>query len=115
MASKERRERDRIPVVEELHGGVMLFQPMIVTEIGVYGMQIEMHTPLSVDALLDFRLPIDDQPVVFKGRVAYCRISDVDSNQISYRSGIEFVDMPDHAKQAVAKYMKRMKAAAAKT
>ena len=71
MPPKERREGDRVPVVEELHGGVMLFQPMAVTEIGVDGMQIEMHTALSVDALLDFRLPIDDQPVVFKGRVAY--------------------------------------------
>ena len=110
MARNERREGDRMPILGELVGGVMVFQPMTVTELGVGGMQIEMRTPLQIDSLLDFRLPLDDKPVVLKGRVVHCRISDVDTNQVIYRTGIEFIDPADHARKAIERYMKKMKA-----
>jgi hypothetical protein len=105
----ERRDGDRLPILGELVGGVMVFQPMTVTEIGVGGMQIETRTPLQLDSLLDFRLPLDDKPVVVKGRVVHCHISDVDTNQVMYRTGIEFIEPADHAVKAIARYMKRMK------
>ena len=111
MGREERRDGDRLPILGELVGGVMVFQPMTVSEIGVGGMQIETRTPLQLDALLDFRLPLDDKPVVLKGRVVHCRISDVDTNQVIYRTGIEFIEPPDHARQAITRYMDRMKAA----
>lgn len=111
MSRDERRDGDRIPILGELVGGVMVFQAMTVTEIGVGGMQIETRTPLQLDALLDFRLPLDDKPVVVKGRVVHCRISDVDTNQVMYRTGIEFIEPPDHARKAIERYMERMKTA----
>ena len=111
MGRNERRDNDRIPILGELVGGVMVFQPMTVTELGVGGMQIEMPAPLHLDALLDFRLLLDDKPVVLKGRVAHCRISDVDTNQVLYRAGIEFVEPPDHAREAIERYMKKTRAA----
>ena len=89
----------------------MVFQPMTITEIGVGGMQIETRTPLQLDSLLDFRLPLDDKPVVLKGRVVHCRISDVDTNHVLYRTGIEFIEPADHARKAIERYMERMKTA----
>jgi hypothetical protein len=109
VSRDERRDGDRIPILGELTGGVMVFQPMTVTEIGVGGMQIEMRSPLQLDSLHDFRLPLDDRPVVLKGRVVHCRISDVDTNQVLYRTGIEFIDPPEHARQAIEKYIESMK------
>lgn len=111
MGRDERRDGDRIPILGELVGGVMVFQPMTVTEIGVAGMQIETRTPLQLDSLLDFRLPLDDKPVVLKGRVVHCRISDVDTNHVLYRTGIEFIEPADHARKAIERYMERMKTA----
>lgn len=111
MGRDERRDGDRIPILGELVGGVMVFQPMTVTEIGVGGMQIETRTPLQLDSLLDFRLPLDDKPVVLKGRVVHCRISDVDTNHVLYRTGIEFIEPADHARKAIERYMERMKTA----
>lgn len=111
MSRDERRDGDRIPILGELTGGVMVFQPMTVTEIGVGGMQIETRTPLQLDSLHDFRLPLDDKPVVLKGRVVHCRISDVDTNQVIYRTGIEFIGAADHARRAIESYIERTKAA----
>lgn len=89
----------------------MVFQPMTITEIGVGGMQIETRTPLQLDSLHDFRLPLDAHPVIVKGRVVHCRISDVDTDRVVYRTGIEFLDPSEHARKALAAYVERIKAA----
>ncbi len=111
MSRDERREGDRLPILGELIGGVMVFQPMTITEIGVGGMQIETQGPLQLDSLHDFRLPLDDRPVIVKGRVVHCRISDVDTDRVLYRTGIEFLDPSDHARKALSAYVKRMREA----
>lgn len=111
MSRDERRDGDRIPILGELTGGVMVFQPMTVTEIGIGGMQVETRAPLQLDSLHDFRLPLDDKPVVLKGRVVHCRISDLDPNQVLYRTGIEFIEPAEHARRALEKYIQGMKAA----
>lgn len=111
MSRDERRDGDRLPVLGELVGGVMVFQPMTVTEIGAGGMQIETRTPLQLDSLHDFRLPLDDKPIIVKGRVVHCRISDVDTDRVVYRTGIEFLEPSEHARKALSAYVKRMKAA----
>ena len=100
-----------MPILGELIGGVMVFQAMTVTEIGVGGMQIETNSPLQLDSLHDFRLPLEDRPVIVKGRVVHCRISDVDTDRVIYRTGIEFIEPPDHARKAIERYMERMKTA----
>lgn len=102
-----------MPVLGELVGGVMVFQPMTVTEIGLAGMQIETAGPLQLDSLHDFRLPLDDRPVIVKGRVVHCRISDVDPARIRYRTGIEFIEPPEHARAALAVYLEQMRKAKA--
>ena len=111
VSRDERREGDRLPILGELVGGVMVFQPMTITEIGVGGMQIETQGALQLDSLHDFRLPLDDRPVIVKGRVVHCRISDVDTDRVIYRTGIEFLEPSEHARKALSAYVKRMKEA----
>ncbi|MDQ3068236.1 MAG: PilZ domain-containing protein [Acidobacteriota bacterium] len=111
MGKEERRDGTRMAVLGELVGGVMIFQPMTVIEIGGGGMQIETLAPLQLDSLHDFRLPLDDRPVVVKGRVVHCRISDVDTDRLTYRSGVEFIEPAEHARKAIELYVERMKSA----
>jgi len=86
---QERKNRDgeRIEILGELHGEVMVFEPMAIREISRGGMQIETAFPLQLDSLHDFRLSLGERSVVIKGRIVHCSISDVDQEVVVYRSG----------------------------
>lgn len=88
----DKRDADRIQILGELHGEVMVFEPMAIKEIGHGGVQVETAFPLQLDSLHDFRLTLGDRSVVVKGRVVHCSISDVDQDAVVYRSGIEFIE-----------------------
>ena len=94
MAAEHKREReaDRLQILGDLHGEVMVFQPMAVKEISHGGAQVETAFPLHLDSLHDFRLTLGDRSVVVKGRIVHCSISDVDQEIVLYRSGVEFVE-----------------------
>ena len=87
-----KRDAERIQILGELHGEVMVFQPMVIKEIALGGVQVETGFPLQLDSLHEFRLTLGDRSVVVKGRVAHCSISDVEQEIVLYRSGIEFVE-----------------------
>jgi hypothetical protein len=92
MSSSDKRDTERIQILGELHGEVMVFQPIAIKEIARGGVQVETGFPLQLDSLHDFRLTLGDQSVIVKGRVAHCSISDVDQELVLYRSGIEFIE-----------------------
>ena len=56
----------------------MVFQPLSIKEISRGGCLVETSFPLYLNSLHDIRLTLGEQSVVLKGRVAHCRISDVD-------------------------------------
>ena len=87
-----KRDAERVQILGELHGEVMVFQPMVIKEIGRGGCQVETGFPLQLDSLHEFRLTLGERSVVLKGRVAHCSISDVDQEVVLYRSGIEFIE-----------------------
>jgi len=86
---------ERIQILGELHGEVMIFQPLAIKEISRGGVLVETGFPLQVDSLHEFRLTLGDRSIVVKGRVAHCSISDVDQEIIVYKSGIEFIEPSD--------------------
>src|SRR5262244_1502850 len=90
--SANKRDSERILILGELHGEVMVFQPMAIKDISRGGAQVETSFPLQLDSLHDFRLTLGDRSIVVKGRVAHCSISDVDQEAVVYRSGVEFVE-----------------------
>ncbi|MBY0496818.1 MAG: PilZ domain-containing protein [Cyanobacteria bacterium] len=65
------------------------------------GMQVETTFPLQLDSLHDFRLTLGDRSVVVKGRIAHSRISDVDQDIITYRTGIEFIEPSERVAAAI--------------
>lgn len=64
-------------------------------------MQVETSFPLQLDSLHDFRLTLGDRSVVVEGRIAHSRISDVDQDIITYRTGIEFIEPSERVAAAI--------------
>src|ERR671936_3184495 len=104
MPGADKRDSERILILGELHGEVMVFQPMAVKDISRGGAQVETAFPLQLDSLHDFRLTLGEQSVVVKGRVAHCSISDVDQDVVMYRSGIEFIELSERVYAAIAEF-----------
>jgi hypothetical protein len=105
----DKRDSDRIEILGDLVGEVMLFQPMAIKEISRGGAQIETAFPLQLDSLHDIRLTLGDRSIVVKGRIVHCRIAEVDHDQIVYRSGIEFTDASNGADAVVADFLEAIR------
>ena len=83
----------------------MVFQPSGVRQMSHGGMQVETSFPLQLDSLHDFRLTLGTRSVVVKGRIAHSRISDVDQDIITYRSGVEFIEPSERVAAAIADFV----------
>jgi hypothetical protein len=105
MTADDKRDTERIEILGELRGEVMVFQPTAIKEISRGGAQVETAFPLQLDSLHDFRLTLGDSSIVLKGRVAHCSISDVDQEVVLYRSGIEFIEPPDRVASVIAHFI----------
>jgi hypothetical protein len=105
-----KREGERVEILGELHGEVMMFQPVAIKEISIGGVQLETMFPLQINSLHDFRLSLGDRSVVVKGRVAHCRISDVDQELVTYRSGVEFIEPSDRISEVIRDFIDSIKA-----
>src|SRR5258708_6037499 len=108
-AGRAKRVFERVRLPADLQGEVMVFQPMAVRELSRGGAEIETAFPLHLDSLHDLRLTLGDRSVVVKGRVVHCRISDVDQEQVRYRSGIEFVEATERIDAALASFITTIK------
>jgi hypothetical protein len=106
----EKRDRERVEILGELHGEVMVFQPLSIKEISQGGCLVETAFPLHLNSLHDIRLTLGGRSVVLKGRVAHCRISDVDQEIVHYRSGIEFIEPSDRIHSVIVEFIEAIKA-----
>jgi hypothetical protein len=103
--SGDKRAGERINILGELHGEVMVFQPTTIREISHRGAQVETHFPLQLDSLHEFRFTLGESSIVMKGRVAHCSITDVDQDIVVYRSGIEFVEPPERVASVITNFI----------
>ena len=106
---EDKRDGERIQILGELHGEVMVFEPMAIREIGCGGVQIETAFRLQIDSLHQLRLTLGDQSIVVKGRVVHCSISDVDQELVTYRSGLEFIEPSDAVYSVIAGFIDAIK------
>ena len=104
-----RDDGDRIQILGELQGEVMVFQPMAIKEISRGGAQVETAFPLQLDSLHELRLTLADRSVIVKARVAHCSISDVDQELVTYRSGVEFVEPSDRVYGVISDFIDSIK------
>jgi hypothetical protein len=105
----DKRDKERIQILGELHGEVMVFQPMAIKEISRGGCQIETDFPLQLDSLHEIRLTLGDKSVVLKGRVAHCSITDVDQEIVTYRAGVEFVEPSERVYSVISGFIDAIK------
>ena len=101
----DKRDTHRLQILGDLHGEVMVFQPMAIKEISRGGAQIETGFPLHLDSLHDFRLTLGDRSLVVKGRVVHCSITDVEQELVLYRAGIEFIDPSERVSTAISDFI----------
>ena len=109
-AASDKRDTERIQILGELHGEVMVFQPMVIKEISRGGCQVETGFPLHLDSLHEFRLTLGDRSVIVKGRVVHCSISDVDQEVVHYKSGLEFVEPPERVADVIGGFIDAVRA-----
>ena len=104
-----KRDGERLQILGELRGEVMLFEPMAIKEISRGGAQVETAFRLQLDSLHELRLTLGDRSIVVKGRVVHCSISDVDQELVTYRSGVEFVELSDRVYSVIAEFIDAIK------
>lgn len=92
MSEADRQDTERVKILGELQGEVMVYQPMTIIEISHGGTQIETAYPIQLGSLHEVRLTLGATSVVVKGRVAHARVTKVAQQQVVYSSGIEFVE-----------------------
>jgi len=85
------RSAERLPILGDLRGEIMVFEPLSVKELGAGGATIETRFALQLNSLHDLRLTLGQKSVVVKGRVVHSHISEVDQEEVAYLSGLEFV------------------------
>ena len=83
----------------------MVFQPMTILDLSVSGAQIQTAFALQLDSLHDFRLTLGSRSVIVKGRIAHCQIGELTDVTALYRTGVEFVDVSDHARDAIGDFV----------
>ena len=106
----DKRDAERIPILGDLPGEIMVFQPLWVKEISRGGAQVETHVPLQLNSLHDLRLTLGDHAIVVKGRVVHSHISDMDQDVVTYKSGLEFIEPGERVQTAIADYLEAIKA-----
>jgi len=104
------RDNERVLILGDLQGEIMVFEPLQIKEMSRGGASVETRFPLHLNSLHDLRLTLGEQSVVLKGRVAHSRISDVDQDIVTYRTGIEFVDLSDRVQSVIAEFLDTLKA-----
>ena len=105
----ERRGDERVSLFGTLDGSVMVFLPMAITEIARGGVQVETPFSFQIDSVHELRLVLGNQAVIVKGRVTHCSVLDVAQESILYRTGLEFVDLPDRLADVIASFVERVK------
>ncbi len=110
MQGANKRDAERIPILGELHGEVMVFQPMLVRDVSSGGVTVETRFPLQIDSLHDVRLTLGPRSIVVKGRVVHSRISDLDQDAVAYRTGLEFVEPSRAVLGAIVEFLDAVKA-----
>jgi hypothetical protein len=105
----DKRDVERVPILGDLRGEMMVFQPIQVRDISRTGATVETRYPLHLNSLHDVRLTLGPRSVIVKGRVVHSHISDVDQDVVTYKTGLEFLEVPDRIAAAIDEYLETLK------
>jgi hypothetical protein len=105
----EKRDDHRVTILGELQGEITVFEPMLIKEMSRSGATVETRVPLALNSLHDVRLTLGGKSIVVKGRVVHSRISDVDQDIVTYRTGLEFVEPSDRVATVIVDFLDALK------
>jgi len=108
MDDDHRRAHERHDLPGHASGEVKIYHSLEIRQVSEGGALVEIGVPLQLDSLHDFRLTLGDRSVVVKGRVVHSHISTVGSDRLTYRTGIEFVDLSEAVTQAIAGFVEAL-------
>ena len=111
VVDPSQRRTERIEIIGDPRGEVMVYQPMVIAEVSRAGAQVDTAFPLQIDSLHDFRFVLGDRSIVVKGRVVHAHVSNVENAATIYRSGIEFVEPSERVIEAIGEFMDEVAAA----
>src|SRR5258708_36980286 len=106
---QDRRDVERVAVLGELKGEVMVLQSMAISALGRGGVQVKTTFPFQLNSLHEIRLALGDRPIVVKGRVVHCSIIDVEHEFVRYRSGIEFTEVSGRIHAEITAFVTALK------
>ena len=106
---EDSRDTERVVILGELQAEIMMFEPMLIKEISRIGATVDTRFPLQLNSLHDLRLTLGNRSVILKGRVVHSRISDVDQDIVTYRTGLEFVEPSERVADVIAQFLDEVK------
>ncbi len=109
MTDDLKRAHVRHDLPDPVSGEVKIYHSMSIRQLSGGGALVEIGVPLQLDSLHDFRLALGDRSVVVKARVVHSHISTVGLDQISYHTGIEFVELSEPVTQVVATFIETLR------
>jgi hypothetical protein len=109
MPEPDKRAAERVPILGALQGEIMVFQAMLLRDISKTGATVDTRFPLQLESLHDLRLTLGAKSVIVKARVAHSRISEVDQDIVTYRSGLEFVAASGRVIDAIREFLEAVK------
>jgi hypothetical protein len=103
--SDRKRDAERVIVPGEVTGEVSVYQPLTIMNLSDRGAQVETSFPLLLGSLHDFRFSLNGLSVIVKGRIVHSQIGGLDGGAVLYRTGVELVDVSDHALAAIRTFV----------
>ena len=103
------RKSERVAILGDLHGEIMVFEPLQVKQLGLHGATIETAFPLPLNSLHDLRLTLGSGAVVVKARVVHSHVGEMGEDAVHYRSGVEFVEPPAYVGAAITEFLDSLK------
>jgi PilZ domain-containing protein len=107
-----KRDAERVPLPGEVTGEVSVYEPMAILDLSERGALVETRFPLHLGSLHDFRLVLENVPVIIKGRIVHSQVRGLEEGAVVYRTGVEFIEPSEHALRVVRAFVEREKLAA---
>jgi hypothetical protein len=105
-----KRSTERVPIHGALRGDIMVFEPLLIREVSTRGATVETAFPMHIDSLHDVRLTLGDTSVVLKGRVVHSRVSEINQDVVTFRTGLEFIEPSEPVLHVIEAFLARLKA-----
>jgi PilZ domain-containing protein len=104
-----KRDVERVIVPGEVTGEVSVYQALTIMNLSDRGAQVETSFPLLLGSLHDFRFSLNGLSVIVKGRIVHSQIGGLDGGAILYRTGVELVEVSEHALAAIRTFVETHK------